>query len=108
MSEQSKSNVQALGAGLVGFIAVMAVGGGAMMVHRSLQAKAALRPAAAGAPIDLAAPGSLERPSGRPAREARLESPAPLVGGDDDAPVSAAPSAGTSSNGAAPGAAGAT
>ena len=82
MSEQNKSNVQALGAGLIGFIAVMAVGGGAMLLHSSLQSKAPIR--AAAAPIDLAAPAKLQRPFARPQHEARAESPAPLVGSEDE------------------------
>lgn len=81
MSEQNKSNFQALGAGLLGFLAVMAVGGGALMLHSSHRAKSAAAPAPAAAPIDLGssmpAP-SLQRPSVQ--KERRAESPAPLIG----------------------------
>lgn len=83
MSEQNKSNVQALGAGLLGFVAVMAVGGGAMMFHSSQQAKSAAAPAPAAAPIDLEA--SMPRPSMQQSglqKERRAQSPAPLIGDD--------------------------
>lgn len=83
MSEQNQSNFQALGAGLLGFVAVMTLGGGALMVHSSQQAKSAARPVAAAAPIDLGA--SLPRPalsSPRASEERRAESPAPLIGED--------------------------
>lgn len=98
MSEQNKSNYQALGAGLLGFVAVMAVGGGGMMLHSSHRAKSAAAPAPAAAPIDLGssmpAP-SLSRPSVQ--KERRAESPAPLIGeiGED------APEASEGSSGAA-------
>lgn len=79
MSEQTQSNFQALGAGLLGFVAVMAVGGGAMLVHRSHLAKAGAPPAAAAAPIDLGS--DAPRPIVPPARaERRAQSPAPLIG----------------------------
>lgn len=81
MSEQNKSNFQALGAGLLGFVAVMAIGGGGLMLHSSHRAGSAAAPAPAAAPIDLGssmpAP-SLTRPSIQ--RERREESPAPLIG----------------------------
>lgn len=81
MSEQNRSNYQALGAGLLGFVAVMAVGGGGLMLHSSHRAKSAAAPAPAAAPIDLGssmpAP-SLSRPSVQ--KERRAESPAPLIG----------------------------
>jgi len=84
MSEQNQSNFQALGAGLLGFVAVMAVGGGALMVHSSQQSKAAAKPVAAAAPIDIgaASPASLPEMSASRARqeERRMESPAPLIG----------------------------
>lgn len=85
MSEQSKSNVQALGAGLMGFAAVMVIGGGALLVHRSQQAKAGAPPAAAAAPIDLGS--SMPSPSMAPTahKERRAESPAPLIGETEEA-----------------------
>ena len=84
MSDQSKSNFQAFGAGLLGFVAVMAIGGGALMVRSSQQSKAAARPEAAAPPIDLGAP--MPRPSMSPsaaAKERRAESPAPLMGAEE-------------------------
>ncbi len=84
MSEQNQSNFQALGAGLLGFAVVMAVGGGALMVHSSQQSKAA-KPAAAAAPIDLGAPvPRFESAPTRPQSERRAESPAPLIGGEEE------------------------
>lgn len=83
MSDQNKSNFQALGAGLFGFVAVMAVGGGVMMLHSSHQAKSAATPAPAAAPIDLTS--SMPSPSMRPSglqKERRESSPAPLIGDD--------------------------
>jgi hypothetical protein len=83
MSDQNKSNFQALGAGLVGFVAVMAVGGGVLMLHSSHQAKSAATPAPAAAPIDLTS--SMPRPSMSPSgmqKERRESSPAPLIGDD--------------------------
>ncbi|UPT73518.1 MAG: hypothetical protein M0D55_16865 [Elusimicrobiota bacterium] len=81
MSEQNKSNLQALGAGLVGFAAVVAIGGGALFVHSKLLGGAsASRPAPAAAPIDLGS--SMPRPSA-PLSERREQSPAPLVGGGE-------------------------
>lgn len=87
MSEQNKSNYQALGAGLLGFVAVMAVGGGGMMLHSSHRAKSAAAPAPAAAPIDLGS--SMPAPSlqrSAPQKERRAESPAPLIGemGEDE------------------------
>lgn len=81
MSEQNKSNYQALGAGLFGFVAVMAVGGGGLMLHSSHRAKSAATPAPAAAPIDLGASmpaPSLQRPAVQ--SERRTQSPAPLIG----------------------------
>ena len=86
MSDQTKSNVQALGAGLLGFVAVMTVGGGALMFHSSQQAKSETRPVAAGAPIDLGS--SMPRPmvpSAVVQSERRAESPAPLIGEEKEA-----------------------
>ena len=105
MSEQNKSNLQAFGAGLLGFVAVIAIGGGALMVRSSQQAKSAARPEAAAAPIDLGA--SMPRPSmssNPAAKERRAESPAPLMGVDESqdpvaaAAASAASAAGESSS----------
>lgn len=104
MSEQNKSNFQALGAGLLGFVAVMAIGGGGLMLHSSHRAKSAAAPAPAAAPIDLAssmpAP-SLPRPTIQ--KERRAESPAPLIGEiPEDASAGAAePSAGAAASEAA-------
>lgn len=106
MSEQNQSNVQAFGAGLLGFVVVMAIGGGALMVRSSQQAKAGARPEAAGAPIDLGS--SMPRPSLSPAsaqRERRAQSPAPLTGEVDEAEASEAPAAesgGAAAAGASP------
>ncbi len=116
MSDQSKSNFQAFGAGLLGFVAVMAVGGGALMVHNSQQAKSSAKPAAAAAPIDIGS--SAPRPmmtSPAAQKEARAQSPAPLMGADAESEASteapssaasaatpaAAPSAAASSQAAA-------
>lgn len=107
MSEQSKSNYQALGAGLLGFVAVMAVGGGGLMLHSSHRAKSAAPPAPAAAPIDLGA--AMPAPSmGRSMqKERRAESPAPLIGeidegSDADVAASAAAPASSSAEAAAP------
>ena len=82
MSDQNKSNFQAFGAGLLGFVAVMAVGGGAMMFQSSRRSQAVVKPAAA--PIDIGAP--MARPVS-PANivhsENRAQSLAPLIGSDD-------------------------
>lgn len=88
MSDQNKSNFQAFGAALLGFVAVMAVGGGAMLVYSSQQSKAGARPVAAGEPIDLGS--SVQR---QPAvqNERRAESPAPLVGEDEVSEVAENP-----------------
>ena len=86
MIDQGKSNVQAFGAGLLGFVVVMAVGGGALMVRSSQMSKAAARPEAAAAPIDLGA--SMPRTpmsSAVAAKERRAESPAPLIGAEEEA-----------------------
>jgi len=98
MSEDNKSNFQTLGAGLLGFVAVMAVGGGVMMLHSSHQAKSAATPAAAAAPIDLGS--SMPRPSMSPSglqRERRDSSPAPLIGDDgsssEESPAAGSPAA---------------
>lgn len=84
MSEQNQSNFQAFGAGLFGFVAVMAIGGGALMVRSSQQAKAGARSEVAVEPIDL---GSwMPRPSQFSAsaqKERRTQSPAPLMGVQD-------------------------
>ncbi len=94
MSEQNKSNFQALGAGFLGFAAVMVVGGGALMLHNSHQAKLAAHPAAAAAPIDLGIASPRPMSSGLSAlKEQRQESPAPLIGDQS----SAAPAPGASS-----------
>jgi hypothetical protein len=93
MSEQNESNVQALGAGLIGFVAVMAVGGGALMFHSSQRSRSAAAPTPAAAPIDLGS--SMPRPSAPPAgfqQERRQQSPAPLIG-DDESSASEAPAA---------------
>lgn len=99
MSEQNQSNFQALGAGLLSFVAVMAVGGGAMLVHRSNQAKAGAPPAAAAAPIDLGA--DAPRPMAPAVRaERRAQSPAPLIGDagtTEEAAETAAPAAAAAS-----------
>jgi hypothetical protein len=85
MSEQNKSNLQAVGAGLLGFVAVMAVGGGALMLHSSHQAKSPPKPVAAAEPIDLGAPTLHDATvPAAPIKERRTESPAPLVGSDED------------------------
>lgn len=91
MSEQNQSNFQALGAGLLGFVVVVSVGGGALMVHNSHN-RAAAKPAAAGAPIDIGAPvpSRFESAPSRPQSERRAESPAPLIGGQDEASGSSA------------------
>ncbi|MDD5302341.1 MAG: hypothetical protein PHS14_04455 [Elusimicrobia bacterium] len=92
MSEQSKSNFQAFGAGLLGFVAVLAIGGGALLVRSSQQAKAGSRPVAAAEPIDLGS--SMPRPSMSPAsvqKERRAESPAPLMGAEDESEGAEAP-----------------
>lgn len=104
MSEQSKSNYQALGAGLLGFVAVMAVGGGGLMLHSSQRAKSAAAPAPAAAPIDLGS--SMPDPSLPPPsvqKERRAESPAPLIGeiGEDASADAAEASAGAAASEAA-------
>lgn len=90
MSEQNSSNLQAFGAGVVGFFVVVAVGGGALVYHSSLQTK---RPSAAGAPIDIASPSGLAPAERRlAAKEARAESPAPVIGdvaGEEPSPAAA-------------------
>ncbi len=91
MSEQNQSNFQALGAGLLGFVAVLAVGGGALMIHSSQQAKAAAKPMAAATSIDLgAAVPRFESMPSRPSTERRAESPAPLIGDEDQSESSEA------------------
>lgn len=88
MSEQNKSNVQALGAGLLGFVVVVAVGGGALMLHSSQRAKSAAAPAPAAAPIDLGA--AMARPTLDRApiqQERRAQSPAPLIGEVEESPA---------------------
>lgn len=103
MSDQGKSNVQAIGAGLLGFAVVMVIGGGALMVHRSQQAKTAHEPVAAGAPIDLGS--SMPRPSMSPIshKERRAESPAPLLGETEESEaVEAAPAEAPAGGAAAP------
>ncbi|MCM2303327.1 MAG: hypothetical protein NDJ72_01380 [Elusimicrobia bacterium] len=85
MSEQNKSNFQALGAGLIGFVAVTAVGGGLLMFQSSRQAKSTAAPAPAAAPIDLGS--TMPRPSTQEApvrSERRAHSPAPLIGDVDE------------------------
>jgi hypothetical protein len=111
MSEQSKSNYQALGAGLLGFVAVMAVGGGGLLLHSSHRSKSAAAPAPAAAPIDLGAAmpaPSMQRLAAR--KERRAESPAPLIGeigedspaGGSEGSVSGALSAESAPRGKAP------
>jgi hypothetical protein len=99
MSDQNQSNVQAFGAGLLGFVAVMAIGGGALMVRSSQQTKAAAKPEAAAAPIDLGS--SMPRPVAAH-KERRMESPAPLMGvqesEDAQAPAEASEGAATASS----------
>lgn len=81
MSDQNKSNFQAFGAGLLGFVAVMAVGGGAMMFQSSRRSQAAVKPAAA--PIDIGAPVARPvSPANIVHSENRAQSPAPLIGED--------------------------
>ena len=109
MSDQSKSNVQALGAGFLGFIAVVTVGGGLMMLHSSRQTQSAAKPAAA--PIDLSSSMSLPAPASpavAPAvrRESRAESPAPLIGEQDSIESVPAPSASAAPSDASKAAAG--
>jgi hypothetical protein len=98
MSEQSRSNFQAFGAGLLGFIAVMAVGGGVLMLHSSRRASP--KPVPAAEPIDLATATPLDPTvPAAPFKERRLESPAPLIGSDDEAEIAgnrAAPAAAAS------------
>lgn len=107
MSENNQSNLQAFGAGVAGFFVVVAVGGGALALHsRSQQHRG---PVAAAAPVDIGAP-SLSRPAprGLPAREARSESPAPLigdVGGDEEQTQAPAQQAAAAPNAPAAGAA---
>ena len=95
MSEQNKSNVQALGAGLLGFVAVMAVGGGALLVHSWIQSRGASKPIAAAAPIDLGSTLNPPVPSAPLQHERRTESPAPLTGevDENEAAPSVAPGA---------------
>lgn len=95
MSEQNKSNFQALGAGFLGFAVVMVVGGGALMLHNSHQAKLAAHPVAAAAPIDIGS--SSPRPMqglGAP-KEQREGSPAPLMGDQGSAEASPASAPGS-------------
>lgn len=86
MSEQNQSNFQALGAGLLGFVAVMAIGGGAMMLSSSHRSKSMEKPAAAAAPIDIGT--ALPRPApstpGFQREERRAQSPAPLIGAESE------------------------
>lgn len=104
MSDQGKSNIQALGAGLLGFVAVLAVGGGAVMLHNSQRTQAAAKPA--GAPIDLSSPVPEMSASASRARENRAQSPAPLIGdvGDEAAAVQESASAAGGSAAASAGA----
>lgn len=90
MSDQNKTNLQTLGAGLLGFVAVVLVGGGFLLLHSKLTATSAARPAPAAAPIDLEA-GSPRRAAPAVPFERREQSPAPLVGADEEG-ASAAPS----------------
>ncbi len=109
MSEQNKSNVQALGAGFLGFAAVMAIGGGALTVHSWMQSRGASKPVAAAAPIDL---GSTSNPAmaAAPIQRARpVQSPPPLTGEPEEnegtpaaAPEAAPAPADTSAPHAAP------
>lgn len=103
MSDQNKSNLQALGAGLLGFVAVLAVGGGALLVVNR-QAKTSSRAVPAAAPIDLGSSlPALPAMTNSVQRERRAESPAPLVGADESEQSSPAGSAGASgSSGIAP------
>jgi hypothetical protein len=85
MSELTKSNFHAFVAGLVGFVAVVAIGGGALVLH-SKNAKTG--PVAAGAPIDLAssvhAPAPVSRFAARSEAARPQQSPAPLIGETDE------------------------
>jgi hypothetical protein len=91
MSEQHKSTFQAFGAALLGFVAVVALGGGAMLLHSSHKAKAPPKPVPAAEPIDLASPAPRGPEPIAPIKEIRTESPAPLVGSDDETEVADAP-----------------
>ena len=85
MSEQGKSDVQAFIAGLLGFVAVMAIGGGVMMARSFQQAKATGKPVAAAEPIDLGP--SMPRPalsSPQVQQERFAQSPAPLIGAEEE------------------------
>lgn len=89
MSDQSKSNLQAIGAGLLGFAAVLLVGVGALFLHSKLTAQTAALPVPAAAPIDLGS--SMPRPGSVTPAERRENSPAPIIGRDEDG-AQAAPS----------------
>lgn len=94
MSEQGKANLQALGAAFFGFVAVIALGGGAMLLH-TRESKAPRKAVPAAEPIDLASAAPPEAPSAILPfiRERRLESPAPLLGSDDEDEITDAPAA---------------
>ncbi len=101
MSDQNKTNLQTIGAGLVGFVAVVAVGGGFLLLHSKLTAPSASRPAPAAAPIDLEA-GTPRRPVPSAPFERREQSPAPLVGADsEDVPPASQSRAGERSDASA-------
>ncbi len=104
MSELTKSNFHAFGAGLIGFVAVVAIGGGALYLH-SKNAKTG--PVAAGAPIDLASPVHAPAPVSRFAARSETarpqQSPAPLIGEtDEEAAASAAAESAAPAKAAAP------
>ncbi len=95
MSDQTKSNLQTFGAGLLGFVAVVAIGGGALMLRSSGQPPAGSKPVPAAEPIDLGA--SMPRPPESSAlvrRENRVQSPAPLIGAEGESDAAEAPAAG--------------
>lgn len=86
MSEQSRSNFQAAGAGLLGFIAAMAIGGGALFLRSSPRA----RPAASS--IDLGSSMPIPAMSSALVQtERRAQSPSPLIGAEDESDKSQAP-----------------
>lgn len=107
MSDQSKSNIQALGAGFLGFVAVVTVGGGLMLMHSSRQAQSSAKPAPAAAPIDLGSSGGLPAAaSSSMPRERRAESPAPLIGDEGKLEPDSSPSSSAAPSAAAKAAAG--
>lgn len=73
MSEQTKSNVQVIGAGLMGFVAVV---GAAGLLYTQLSGRRAAPSAQAG----LSAPAASGMTASRPGFAAPASSPAPLIG----------------------------